>query len=701
MLVLISVQPLYAQLTIVQGSSLSLSPQQLVEQWLVGGGITVSNVKCNGSTADIATSQIGYFQTANQALQELKLDGGIIMTTGKANIAIGPNNSASAGAATSFNGDPDLELLLGSQTYDACILEFDFVPSCDSIKFRYVFGSEEFYEYCGDSTINDVFGFFLSGPGISGIFSNNSRNIATMPGTSQKVSIYNICNDPASNWDNSGGQWFQYDGMTHVFTAWHLVTPNQTYHIKIAIADAHDRNFDSGVFLEKNSFSSGTGLTVQQTLTNPALGNYSVEGCNNTFVTFKLANKTTSPFTINLAIGGTAINGTDYTQIQNTLTIPAGSDSATLEIIPLADTLTEGTETVILTANYYSCNGNSMISDTVYIHDHPRLTALAGNDTTVCAGTPVTLSAQGSGGIRPLTYAWNNPAGTDSTLALTPPVGVNSYIVTVTDICQLKASDTVMVTVNQAASLTNQPPSKSICNGDSTRIHLTADVANTQFTWIPVNPSSNISGYSAGTGPDINQVLTVSNGVPGTVIYHIVMGGNSCDTSSADYSVTVGPVTAVHLPDSVVMTHGSTTALSAGGGFVNYLWSTGSADSVITVDETGKYWVRVENSFGCTASDTTIVTELGLYIPNAFSPNNDGINDIFRITGLDPSVGFSLFIFNRIGEQVFFSDDPQKGWNGIIGNEWALAGTYAYVLTITSPESGKTTTVRGTVTLVR
>ena len=120
-----------------------------------------------------------------------------------------------------------------------------------------MFGSEEYPEYA-NSSFNDVFGFFLSGPGIAGIFTNNARNIATLPETNQFVSINNVnhINNSQFYINNSGGLTIQYDGFTTVLKANATVIPGETYHIKLAIADVSDNIYDSGVCIKAGSFSS-------------------------------------------------------------------------------------------------------------------------------------------------------------------------------------------------------------------------------------------------------------------------------------------------------------------------------------------------------------------------------------------------------------------------------------------------------------
>ena len=313
----------YAQLSVVQGAAMNMTPQQLVQNYLVGAGITISNVTFNGSSALITSDQVGTFATLGMATGQLGLSGGILMTSGKASIAIGPNNNAGAGSSTGGGGDPDLNLISGTNTFDKAVIEFDFIPQFDTVRFRYVFGSEEFFEYCNQ--INDAFGFFLSGPGISGTFSDSSVNIARMPGElGSYVTINNVCANTASRWTNpTGGAYFQYDGLTHVFSSWYAIQPCQTYHIKLAIGDAVDHILDSGVFLEQNSFSS-PGVNMVNNSTIPPLGNKAVEGCNDVAINFKLLALLDYPYTVHYTIGGTAVNGVDYSLIADNVVFQIG-----------------------------------------------------------------------------------------------------------------------------------------------------------------------------------------------------------------------------------------------------------------------------------------------------------------------------------------------------------------------------------------
>ena len=599
----------YAQLTVVQGAAMNMTPQQLVQNYLVGAGITISNVTFNGSSALITSDQVGTFATTGMATGQLGLSGGILMTSGKASIAIGPNNNAGAGSSTGGGGDPDLNLISGTNTFDKAVIEFDFIPQFDTVRFRYVFGSEEFFEYCNQ--INDAFGFFLSGPGISGTFSNSSVNIARMPGElGSYVTINNVCANTASRWTNpTGGAYFQYDGLTHVFSSWYAIQPCQTYHIKLAIGDAVDHILDSGVFLEQNSFSS-PGVNMVNNSTIPPLGNKAVEGCNDVAINFKLLAILDYPYTVHYTIGGTAVNGADYSLIADNVVFPPGSDSVNVIIHPVADTLTEGEKTVILTLNQISCDG-VIKRDTVYIEDYKPMTIAPNHDTTLCFGASIELKANTTGGIMPLAYTWNIP-GTDSTVNLVPPVGHNTYTVRVTDVCIHSVYDTALVTVHPVP-IANAGQNVTIANGTSTTLHGTASggYGTYGYYW-----TSNPPGFTS-TQPDPS-----TGNMTHTIIYVLKVTDltSSCGSllSQVIVSVAGGPLSVNPVAEPNAVCLGDTSklfALSGGGSAIyTYAWTSqpagfvsAEADPVVIPQETATYHVVVNDGFNQVTGNTNVV----------------------------------------------------------------------------------------------
>jgi hypothetical protein len=222
-------------------------PNALVNQ-IVGGGITFSNATYNG--APLAS---GIF--TNGLSSGIGIGNGIIMTSGDANLAVGPNNAGGAGRNNGFPGDADLNSLIPGSTFDASVLEFDFISDTGDVFFNYVFASEEYPEFV-NSTFNDVFAFFLNG-----------ENIALIPGTNTPVSINNVnggnpigtnATNPQFFIDNSTDAFnIEYDGFTTIFTAQATgLVPGSTNTIKLAIADVADASLDSAVFIQGGTFSA-------------------------------------------------------------------------------------------------------------------------------------------------------------------------------------------------------------------------------------------------------------------------------------------------------------------------------------------------------------------------------------------------------------------------------------------------------------
>jgi hypothetical protein len=256
-------------------------------QKLVGAGVTISNVSFTGNM-----QMTGFFN--NNGGTNIGIDSGIALTSGRAktrpgNVGMDGDGVTAAQLITASNrwalpGDPDLAAAIGfpvASLHDACVLEFDFVPLGDSIKFNYVFCSEE-YTSAYVCSFNDAFAFFISGPGIFGL-----RNIALVPGTPIPVSIFNVNDVPGGGCpnnisyytDNRFNRFFTHDGHTKVFTALSRVQPCETYHIKLVISDVIDDQLDSGVFLQAGSLSSNAIGMTNLTQTDPQGNSYLVEGC--------------------------------------------------------------------------------------------------------------------------------------------------------------------------------------------------------------------------------------------------------------------------------------------------------------------------------------------------------------------------------------------------------------------------------------
>ena len=447
---------LQAQLVV----STNLTPTQLVQDVLLGSGVTATNVVYNG-VADPGTPQDGtgsFTQIGN-----LGVPAGMILSCGFAEGIVGPALNFQSDDLLNNGDDADLQAVMGFNVTNYAILEFDFVPIGDTVKFNYVFGSEEYPEFI--CSFNDGFGFFLSGPGIAGPYSNGAVNIALLPdGT--PVTINNVNNglnndpqsptcpavNPAYYVDNEATtSSIVYDGMTTVLQAKSPVQCGQTYHIKLAIADAGGLNggdtdtaYDSGVFLEAGSFSSSP--FVPQLTPGPGIvGNSIYESCFPMSLSFIRLGSLLEADTFQVTYTGSFTNGTDLSPgLPAEVIFPAGVGSLPFTFSAPLDADAE--ESIVITVESYSeCTGDTIENIfNFFIVDAPPLT-LQPDPWFVDCGADVEIGVGISGGYGVFTYDWGN-GNTDTTLVVAP-LSDTTYPVTVTDVCGLTATADVPVQV--------------------------------------------------------------------------------------------------------------------------------------------------------------------------------------------------------------------------------------------------------------
>lgn len=292
--------------------------------------VSISNITYTG-----APVAVGFFDGSGT---NLGINAGIMMTSGSVYNAMGPNLNGAKTLYNNTNGDSDLDGLAGFSTYDACVIEMDVTPSLDSLFFKYVFGSEEYSEWVG-TVFNDVFAFYISGPGINGV-----QNIAVVPGNNDPVSVntincinsnqeYYVCNSPsdcpapAACPGDPNATTLEYDGFTTPITAQIVVIPDSTYHVKLAIADAGDGILDSGIFIGVESLCGDGQL-------KPIPG-FSVSQNDNTIQFNNLSRYATS------------------------YTWDFGDNITSTEANPVHTYASDGNYTVTLTVQNYCCNSGT------------------------------------------------------------------------------------------------------------------------------------------------------------------------------------------------------------------------------------------------------------------------------------------------------------------------------------------------------
>lgn len=616
-------------LAVICGSSayaqIAVTPAQTaaaLAQKLVGAGVTIANPQLTCPT--VAN---GIFVST---LSTLGLDSGIVLTSGQAqtqgltwgvngNGTTQANGTPPAFASVSHftAGDPQLSALSSpNTTNDACILEFDFIPAGDTIKFDYVFGSEEYPEYAC-SGFFDVFGFFISGPGIVG-----TKNIALVPGTNIPVGVNTInlgagvngslpnCTimGPGSPFaayyiNNGTSTTLTYDGITTVLQAISKVTPCSTYHLKLGVADASDWSFDSGVFLKAGSLTSNA-ISVTPVgsggLSTP--DPYCVRGCLPGNFVFSRPTASPSPLTIKYLITGTAINGVDYTLIPDSVVIPANGTTVNRPIFGLPANPATGPRLVkLLVLSPYSCNSTSLVIDSaeLILYDSLQVQVLS-NDTTVCRYTPVSLVGTGDPA---LTYTWG-PAGTVSPVTglttTATPVQTTTYWLTATlagSGCP-PASDKVVLTVREEPDV-DLGPDTTTCLNTPVQLAATVSPPNQPYTysWTPATglSSTTIANPTANPPSDITYYLEVTPGVAGCSGYDTI----NVRVLPDDFDL--------YTTDTAICLGQSVSVYGFGDGRFSYLWNpTGDVsdpyklDPIITPVTVDMHTYTVTASFpGC------------------------------------------------------------------------------------------------------
>ena len=374
--------PLFA---LSQGQPILIDDTRNIEdvvKALQGPGTEITNITFSVPGAPLA---MGYFEDTGALLG---LKKGLIITTGAALSATGPNNNFGSSTSGSFTEmqDPDLATIAAGRFFDISIVEFDIKTQYSKLSFNYVFGSEEYPEFA-NSQFNDTFGLFISGPGIIG-----SMNIATLDnGRPVSVnSIYQSNNFLSNGFGNTPdvNYYLQYNGVTKKLTASARLIPNETYHVKIIIADVSDNAFDTGVFLEQESFISEIPFDVTVSYEHDRF-DYAIEGCNKAYLTVKRdAQDAADPLALDLSFEGNAINGIDFNFVQpGPLTLAVGQLTSIVEIAPVADAVSENNESVI--AHVKNIVTTTTVTTQLAIHDEMIYNI---NESAVCISTPTIIN---------------------------------------------------------------------------------------------------------------------------------------------------------------------------------------------------------------------------------------------------------------------------------------------------------------------
>ena len=699
-----------AQLTVASG----MTPEQYIQN-LVGGGIVISNVTFSGNA-----NQIGTFDGVNS---NIGFNSGVVMAAGPISGLLGGPGNVDAGQPGS--GLPDNDLLAVAQsvnptissTSDAVILEFDFVPSSNVAAFNFVFASDEYLQWI-NSAFNDVFAFFVSGPGITGPYSSpagfpgGSANVALVPGTNTPITISTI--HPTLN----AAFYVQNIGSSHSMNGFTVPIPvelsvqcGETYHFKYAIADCSDDYLNTAVFLEGGSFISDA---VDVTVATVSGDSTIVEGCTDAnFYFTRPEGDVADTLIINYDIGGEAIEGTDYNFLQDTIIFLPGEDSVTVNLSPIQDGIEEGFESVTISVELVNICGDTIVSEgIIYIGDGPILNITESDITVLCANDSVPLGASASGGYAPYTYDWTdmggNPIGTGDTIYQgISENGSIDVLVTATDFCNFSGVDTVTLTQNQSLAIDTIYVGPATCEPDGFVSAIVIGETTTPehgvyYSWL---------NQSGADGPAASVWTDLPSGW-----YYISVEDAVCTVEDSAFVELLDPPIAALTanptqgcaPLLVSFDFGDSQnadayVLSFGNG------SSQSSNAIEQMSQTydgsvGVYNVQLVVSQGANCADSTqlqilidicgctdgnalnfnpsataddgscIYPEPIISAPNVFTPNNDqdNVNELFELT-TENLEELQLIIFNRWGNIVFneTSVDPDNynpAWNGKINN---------------------------------
>lgn len=649
---------------LMYGQQLEVSPdftaEELVRDVFASGQCeTISNIRRIGGNP----AGIGFFQGPDSIVG---FNRGIIISTGNVTDATGPNSDTDVGSELEGDvSDPDLDRASSGNVFDAVGIEFDFVPLQPTVTFRYVFASEEYCEFVG-APFNDIFGFFISGPGLNGPFSNGAVNLATIPGTNQPVSInsVNYAQNAAFYLDNEfpsvrqaagcggGGETgprfetIEYDGQTVILTATVELQICSTYHIRLLVGDVQDGNLDSAVFLEAGSFDLGGSVTLEPEDTTRATVVY--EGCEPT--AFRVQRGPDSnpdrDQTIAYRIGAnsTAVEGVDFTAGSGSVTIPAGAMFTTIPLEAFADGVDEGPENIWL----YLDIPCACYTDSIELFvDEPAPLNVGLEEAFYCPDETATLRPDVSGGAPPYTYQWSF-GSTDSVPRLTPPLPA-SIGLTVTDACGQAVNRTIGTFSSEPPSLSLPAQTLRACRNDVQELLL--DLTGNA----PVTVTYTLNG-----GPEESWVFNQT----GRVAAPIDRGGNyrilrvedqACQTAvdtliRADfYRPAINP--RLVNPSCAGETDGmiSITHLPTAGPYI-YEWTGISPMGLEAAGlPAGNYRLRVTDALGCTDE-----RDLSLRDPDPLTPVEITCNAVRR-PPLLPSAGGGRppYEYSVDGEEYF------------------------------------------------
>ncbi|MEZ7978048.1 MAG: choice-of-anchor L domain-containing protein, partial [Flavobacteriales bacterium] len=694
-----------AQMNISQ----AMTPTQYVNNVLLGEGVTATNVSFSGSL-----EQIGYMTNGGA----FGIESGVVLSSDQASNPAGPCNAGFCTTCPNTVNDPDLLTvansvppLIGqafsvSSVNDVCILEFDFQPSGDFVSFNYIFGSDEYLVWV-NSQYNDIFAFFLSGPGITGPFSSpagfpdGAVNIAQVPDTDPPLpitisSINDILNQEYYIDNPNAVDAPCINGYTVPFTASHPVSCGLTYHIKLAIADGSDTALESIVVLEEGSFGSPIPTAYEATASpecdpdplDDVIIYCAWEDCGISTITISRPCLVPSvypfAFDINVDPLSEASFNEDIVGLPESAVIPIGEYEIALSFTVPQDYIDEVTEELIL--NIVSGTTESSIS--VFIYDTPPLeavtpeivTVLCDEFETVC----VDLIQDPLLEYPPVTYNWTINGidfGTEECIEHTS-LTTHLMEIYIRDGCDREMYLQTLFEVPYDPLEISMPNDTLLCNGANALLELELAGGQPPYQILWENFLDDDLAHTVAPPVGTTYEVTIIDNCD-----YMIAGSTRVDVETVEATI-VRYEQGDDTYEFDVLTFPEEPFLGA----FSFLWDFGDGGFGYEREVTHAYdgldeydaAVTVTTNNGC--FDVATVHLYGsviLYIPSAFTPNNDGLNDAFEIVGRQIE-SFELFIYNRWGDVVYTSTSLEDAWmgNAYDGEYFAPDGMYQWVIRV-------------------
>lgn len=644
------------------------TPQQLVEDILINSQcVVVSNVAVSGGNFATGENSWGFFSGSGTTFP---FQNGVILATGKINNAPGPNAYLSDdGGNMGWDGDTDLNQALGlSNSFNATVLGFDFVPLGNTISFDFIFSSEQYLlnPNPNQCDFTDGFAFLLKEVG-----SSTYENLAVVPNTSIPIRVNTvrgrgtIC--PAANQEyfdafNEFEHPTNYNGQTKVLTARGNVIPGNTYHIKLVIADEGNHRYDSAIFLGGGSFNLGVDLGEDRTFLrdNPVCA------------------------TENIVLNATTQGATNYIWKLNGAVLP-GQNSNTLSINSPHDPVNEsGIYEVEVYVSGILC-GNY----TIEIEFAPEITV---NQTSF-----VQCDNDGAqDGIRSFELYNlvddifpNLPSDFDVSFYFDPSDSSplpNFYQNSV------PYTQTIYAKFNKYQNCYAAIPITLNVNTFEDNI-LNEIIGYCAGNSVELEADSGYPFYQWETGENSQSIIV---NTPGN---YIVTIGNSLNcTKQKTFTVVPSEIATIENIEISDFSESNSALIEViGSGDYEYsLDGINYQDEPLFINlEPGEYTLFVNDKNGC---GTQIDNFYILGYPNFFTPNGDGFNDVWQIKNLDKR-GFEnakITIFDRYGNLIKQINNPNDFWDGTLRGNNLPSQDYWFVLAL---PNGKT--IRGHFSLIR